>query len=63
MKYIMPEGPFKPTRESLKNYKIPDWYKDDKFVIFVHFGVYAVPAFGNERIIGLLQRGIIFMIF
>lgn len=48
MKYKMPEGPFEPTWESLKNYKIPDWYKDAKFGIFIHFGVYAVPAFGNE---------------
>jgi len=48
MRYKMPEGPFEPTWESLKNYRIPDWYKDAKFGIFIHFGVYAVPAFGNE---------------
>jgi alpha-L-fucosidase len=59
----MPEGLFKLPWESLKNYKIPDWYKDAKFGIFIHFGVYAVPAFGNERISDLLQRGIIFMLF
>ncbi|HOP95685.1 MAG TPA: alpha-L-fucosidase [Dictyoglomaceae bacterium] len=44
----LPEGPFKPEWESLKNYKIPEWYKDAKFGIFIHFGVYSVPAFGNE---------------
>ncbi|MCX7942376.1 MAG: alpha-L-fucosidase [Dictyoglomaceae bacterium] len=48
MKIKIPEGPFEPTWESLKNYKIPDWYKDAKFGIFIHFGVYSVPAFGNE---------------
>jgi alpha-L-fucosidase len=28
--------------------KIPQWYIDGKFGIFVQYGVYAVPAFGNE---------------
>jgi alpha-L-fucosidase len=41
-------GPFRPDWESLKNYKAPDWYKDAKFGIFIHWGVYSVPAFGNE---------------
>ena len=27
---------------------MPDWYLDAKFGIFIHWGVYAVPAFGNE---------------
>lgn len=26
----------------------PDWYKNGKFEIFIHWGVYSVPAFGNE---------------
>ena len=30
------------------NYKIPEWFRDAKFGIFIHWGVYAVPAFGNE---------------
>lgn len=30
------------------NYKIPEWFKDAKFGIFIHWGVYSVPAFGNE---------------
>jgi len=41
-------GPFKPSWDSLKTYKIPDWYQDAKFGIFLHWGVYSVPAFGNE---------------
>jgi alpha-L-fucosidase len=44
----LPEGPFQPTSESLKRYTVPDWYLDAKFGIFIHWGVYAVPAFGNE---------------
>jgi len=39
---------YEPTWESLKNYKAPDWFKDDKFGIFIHWGVYAVPAYGSE---------------
>jgi alpha-L-fucosidase len=34
--------------ESLKGYRVPAWYQDGKFGIFIHWGVYAVPAFGNE---------------
>ena len=41
-------GPFRADWESLRSYKVPDWYKDAKFGIFIHWGVYAVPAFGSE---------------
>jgi alpha-L-fucosidase len=39
---------FEPTWESLKQYTIPEWYIDAKFGIFIHWGPYCVPAFGNE---------------
>src|SRR6202049_4426885 len=42
------DGPFRPDWESLQNYKVPQWYMDAKFGIFIHWGVYSVPAFGNE---------------
>ena len=38
---------FEPTWTSLKQYQIPDWYQDEKFGIFIHWGPYCVPAFGN----------------
>lgn len=41
-------APFSPTWESLQTYTVPDWYQDGKFGIFIHWGAYAVPAFGNE---------------
>ena len=41
-------GPFRPDWESLRQYETPDWYKDAKFGIFIHWGVYSVPAFGSE---------------
>jgi alpha-L-fucosidase len=42
------QGPFRADWESLRKYEVPDWYKDAKFGIFIHWGVYSVPAFGNE---------------
>lgn len=42
------QGPFRPDWESLQKYEVPGWYKDAKFGIFIHWGVYAVPAFGSE---------------
>jgi alpha-L-fucosidase len=41
-------GPYRPEWESLQNYNVPDWYKDAKFGIFIHWGVYSVPAFASE---------------
>lgn len=39
---------YEPTWESLRQYTVPEWYLNDKFGIFIHWGVYSVPAFGNE---------------
>ena len=41
---VASEGPFLPQWESLEKYEIPAWYKDAKFGIFIHWGVYSVPA-------------------
>ena len=38
-------GPYEPTTESLRKHKVPQWFEDAKFGIFVHWGVYAVPAY------------------
>ena len=35
---------YQPTWESLCRYRVPDWYMDAKFGIFIHWGVYSVPA-------------------
>ncbi len=40
--------PFHATWDSLAQYRTPDWYRDAKFGIFLHWGVYSVPAFANE---------------
>lgn len=35
--------------ESLSSYRMPEWFKDAKFGIFIHWGPFAVPAFGGSR--------------
>jgi alpha-L-fucosidase len=45
---VIANGPFDQDWASLKAYKVPEWYLNAKFGIFIHWGVYAVPAFGNE---------------
>ena len=42
------QAQYEPTWASLKQYRVPEWYLDGKFGIFIHWGVYSVPAFGNE---------------
>ena len=42
----IPDGPFQPTWDSIeKNYKVPQWFNDAKFGIFMHWGLYTVPAY------------------
>jgi alpha-L-fucosidase len=41
-------GPFRPDWSILDKYQTPQWYKDAKFGIFIHWGVFSVPAFGDE---------------
>jgi len=48
MPTVLPDGPYEPTWESLTKYQVPEWYQNAKFGIFIHWGVYAVPGFGNE---------------
>lgn len=38
---------YQPTWESLDQKPIPEWYKDAKFGIFIHWGVYSVPAYSK----------------
>ncbi len=39
---------FEPTWESLQQYSVPSWFMDAKLGIFIHWGIYCVPAFANE---------------
>ena len=39
---------FQASWESLKKYETPEWFRDVKFGIFIHWGVYSVPAYVYE---------------
>ena len=45
---VIARGPYRDDWASLARYRVPQWYQDAKFGIFIHWGVYAVPAFNNE---------------
>ncbi|MFW9950494.1 MAG: alpha-L-fucosidase [Candidatus Thorarchaeota archaeon] len=53
MKYI-------PEKSSLKQHKVPEWFHDAKFGIFIHWGLYSVPAFAITGIdlVQSMKRGI-----
>jgi alpha-L-fucosidase len=42
-------GPFEPTWESLRDkWQVPAWFNEAKFGIFIHWGLYSIPARINE---------------
>lgn len=45
---VIANGSFKDDWASLSQFKMPEWFTDAKFGIFIHWGVFSVPAFGNE---------------
>lgn len=50
---------FQPTWESLDQHPVPQWYKDAKFGIFIHWGVYAVPGWCEKgKYAEWYQRGL-----
>jgi alpha-L-fucosidase len=38
---------FEANWESIRTHKVPQWYDDAKFGIFVHWGLYSVPAWAT----------------
>ncbi|WP_290304050.1 alpha-L-fucosidase [Mucilaginibacter flavus] len=50
-------GPFKPTDESLKQYKYPEWFRDAKFGIWAHWGPQAVPRQGDWYARNMYEEG------
>lgn len=45
---IIDNGPYHDTWSSLSGFEMPDWFTKAKFGIFIHWGLYSVPAFRNE---------------
>jgi alpha-L-fucosidase len=38
---------YEPTLESVRKHTVPDWFHDAKLGIFVHWGLYSVPAWAT----------------
>lgn len=45
---VIAVGPYHDDWDSLAGYPVPEWFRKGKFGIFLHWGVYSVPAFGSE---------------
>ena len=45
---VIAAGPYDASWPSLTTHKTPEWYRRGKLGIFIHWGIYSVPAFGNE---------------
>jgi len=39
---------YEPTWKSLCEHPVPDWFRDEKFGIYTHWGPYTVPAYGGS---------------
>ena len=39
---------YQPNWESLDKRPTPQWFKDSKFGIFIHWGVYSVPGWSTK---------------
>lgn len=45
---VIANGKYKDNWDSLNQYQIPQSYKELKFGIFIHWGIYSVPAYAGE---------------
>ncbi|MBR0538279.1 MAG: alpha-L-fucosidase, partial [Clostridia bacterium] len=45
---VVTSGPYRADWASLSQHAVPGWFKRDKLGVFIHWGVYSVPAYGNE---------------
>ena len=45
---IIATGRYKADWSSLAGHKLPSWYYEGKFGIFIHWGIYSVPAYACE---------------
>ncbi len=41
-------GPYRQDWQSLRAYQPPEWFRDAKFGIFIHWGIYSVAGYGSE---------------
>lgn len=51
------DGPFSPTRASLRAYSIPDWFRDAKFGIWAHWGPQSAVEAGDWYARNMYMQG------
>lgn len=45
---VIAKGPYRADWDSLTDMELPAWFPKAKFGIFIHWGVFSVPAYANE---------------
>ena len=54
----VPPGPFEESWQSIgQNYRDPDWFRDGKFGIMMHWGIYSVQAHASEWYVRYMYGG------
>lgn len=48
MDQVIAQGPYSPRWDSLMEAPVPDWFRKRRLGIFIHWGLYSVPANSNE---------------
>jgi len=51
------DGPFQPTRASLRSYSIPEWFRDAKFGIWAHWGPQSAVEAGDWYARNMYMQG------
>ncbi|HEY6936449.1 MAG TPA: alpha-L-fucosidase, partial [Terriglobales bacterium] len=50
-------GPFLGNRESLKTYRVPEWFRDAKFGIWAHWGPQSAAEYGDWYARNMYMQG------
>ncbi|MCR5687341.1 MAG: alpha-L-fucosidase [Lachnospiraceae bacterium] len=45
---VIGQGPYSDSWQSLSAYEVPKWHEKLRFGIFIHYGVFTVPAYDTE---------------
>jgi alpha-L-fucosidase len=54
----VPPGPFAESWDSIReNYRDPEWFRDGKFGIMMHWGIFSVPAHASEWYVRYMYGG------
>lgn len=54
----VPAGPYQETWESINaHWRVPEWFRDGKFGIYMHLGIFSVPAHGSEWYVRYMYGG------